>query len=289
MLIVKREETMKYSIEKNTVQETLVIPVYARKMCSELYPRLFYDETAFRLIEQVDYDFSVLEKRSGSLMQRFGFLEAAMRQNDLAWEVRDYLREHPNAAVVNLGCGLDDTGRSCDNGTCKIYNLDFPDVIAVRDTLLPAGEREENIPCDLNDTAWFSKIDASGGAVFFAAGVFYYFLAPQVKALVLAMAEAFPDGRLVFDAAGKKAVKLMLKTWIRQAKIQDVGAYFSVEDAKTELSAWSDSLRVSSRGYMLGYNDLKDPSVSGFFRFLSRIGDGSMKMRIVRLDFLPKN
>lgn len=279
---------MKYSIEKNTVQETLVIPVYARKMCSELYPRLFYDETAFRLIEQVDYDFSVLEKRSGSLMQRFGFLEAAMRQNDLAWEVRDYLREHPNAAVVNLGCGLDDTGRSCDNGTCKIYNLDFPDVIAVRDTLLPAGEREENIPCDLNDTAWFSKIDASGGAVFFAAGVFYYFLAPQVKALVLAMAEAFPNGRIVFDAAGKKAVKLMLKTWIRQAKIQDVGAYFSVEDAKTELSAWSDSLRVSSRGYMLGYNDLKDPSVSGFFRFLSRIGDGSMKMQIVRLDFLPK-
>lgn len=280
---------MKYSIEKNSVQETLVIPVYARKMCSELYPRLFYDETALRLIEQVDYDFSVLEKRSGSLMQRFGFLEAAMRQNDLAWEVRDYLHEHPNAAVVNLGCGLDDTGRSCDNGTCKIYNLDFPDVIAVRDTLLPAGEREENIPCDLNDTAWFSKIDASGGAVFFAAGVFYYFLAPQVKALVLAMAETFPNGRIVFDAAGKKAVKLMLKTWIRQAKIQDVGAYFSVEDAKTELSAWSDSLRVSSRGYMLGYNDLKDPSVSGFFRFLSRIGDGSMKMQIVRLDFLPKN
>ena len=279
---------MKYSIEKNSVQETLVIPVYARKMCSELYPRLFYDETALRLIEQVDYDFSALEKKSGSLMQRFGFLEAAMRQNDLAWEVRDYLKTYPNAAVVNLGCGLDATGRSCDNGTCKIYNLDFPVVIAARDALLPAGEREENIPCDLNDTSWFSKIDASGGAVFFAAGVFYYFLTPQVKALVLAMAEAFPDGRLVFDAAGKKAVKLMLKTWIKQAKIQDVGAYFSVEDAKTEISSWGGGVQVSSRGYMLGYNDLKDPSVSAFFRFLSRVGDGSMKMRIVRLDFPPK-
>ncbi len=279
---------MKYSIEKNTVQETLAIPVYGRKMCSELYPRLFYDETALRLIEQVDYDFSALEKKSGSLMHRFGFLEVAMRQNDLAWEVRDYLKEHPNAAVVNLGCGLDDTGRSCDNGTCKIYNLDFPDVIAVRDALLPAGEREKNIPCDLNDTSWFSEIDASGGAVFFAAGVFYYFLTLQVKALVLSMAEAFPGGRLVFDAAGKKAVKLMLKTWIKQAKIQDVSAYFSVEDAVAEISAWGESLRVSSRGYMLGYNDLKDPSVSAFFRFLSRVGDGSMKMRIVRLDFLPK-
>lgn len=27
---------MKYHIEKNTVQETLVIPVYGRKMCTEL-------------------------------------------------------------------------------------------------------------------------------------------------------------------------------------------------------------------------------------------------------------
>lgn len=167
---------MKYHIEKNTVQETLVIPLYGRKMCSELYPNLYRDETALRLINQIDYDFSLLSKKSKSLMQQFGFLEAAMRQNDLAWEVRDYLRRHPNAAVVNLGCGLDDTGRSCDNGTCKIYNLDFSGVIAVRDALLPAGDQEENIACDLNDTSWFRRIDASGGAVFFAAGVFYYFL-----------------------------------------------------------------------------------------------------------------
>ena len=156
---------MKYHIEKNTVQETLVIPLYGRKMCSELYPNLFRDETAMRLIEEIDYDFSTLAKRSQSMMQQFGFLECAMRQSDLACEVRDYLRSHPNAAVVNLGCGLDATGRACDNGTCKIYNLDFPDVIAVRDALLPALEREKNIPCNLNDTSWFREIDASGGAV----------------------------------------------------------------------------------------------------------------------------
>ena len=276
---------MKYKIEKNTVQETLVIPLYGRKMCSELYPSLYRDETALRLMKEIDYDFSVLEKKSGSLMQRFGFLEAAMRQNDLAWEVREYLRSHPHAAVVNLGCGLDSTGRSCDNGSCRLYNLDLPGVIAVRDQLLPAGEREENIPCDLNDTSWFSKIDASGGAVFFAAGVFYYFLREQVQALVKAMADAFPEGALVFDAANKKAVKLMLKTWIKDAAIQDVGAYFAVSDAKRELPAWDSRLRVSSRGYMLGYNDLKDPSVSGFFRFLSRVGDNTMKMQIVKIEW----
>ena len=233
---------MKYHIEKNTVQETLVIPLYGRKMCSELYPNLYRDETALRLMEQIDYDFSLLSQKSKSLMQQFGFLEAAMRQNDLAWEVRDYLRQHPNAAVVNLGCGLD-------------------------------------------DTSWFRRIDASGGAVFFAAGMFYYFLTEQVRSLVQAMAEAFPGGRLVFDAANQKAVRLMLKTWIKTAEIQDVGAYFAVSDAKKELSGWSPRLRVSSRGYMLGYQSLDDPSVPGFYRFLAKLGDGMMRMQIVRLDF----
>ena len=276
---------MKYKITKNTVQETLVIPLYGRKLCSERYPTLYRDETATRLIDQIDYDFTALEKRSGSLMQRFGILEAAMRQSDLAIEVRDYLKDQPNAAVVNLGCGLDDTGRQCDNGTCRLYNLDLPDVIAVRDQLLPAGEREENIPCDLSDTAWFQRIDASGGAVFFAAGVFYYFLKEQVRALVRQMADAFPGAVLVFDAANEKAVRLMLKTWIKDAAIQNVGAYFAVSDARRELSAWDSRLRVSSRGYMLGYNDLKDPSVSGFFRFLARVGDNRMNMQIVKIGF----
>ena len=80
---------MKYKIEKNTVQETLIIPLYARKVCSELYPNLYRDETAVRLIDEIDYDFSEAEKNSRGLMQRFGSLEVAMRQNDLAWEMRD--------------------------------------------------------------------------------------------------------------------------------------------------------------------------------------------------------
>ena len=279
---------MKHKIEKNTVQETLVIPLYSRKLCTELYPSLFQDETAVRLIDQIDYDFSEAEKKSRSLMQRFGSLEVAMRQNDLAWEVRDYLKAHPNAAVVNLGCGLDSTGKACDNGSCKIYNLDFLDVIALRNELLPTGEREENIPCDLNDTSWFSQIDASNGAVFFASGVFYYFLTEQVKTLVQAMADAFPGSVLVFDAANRTAVKMIAKTWLKSAKIQDVGAYFSVSDAPKEIGAWDSRLQVTSRGYMLGYNDLRDPSVSGFFRFLARVGDGMMKMQIVRIKFVSR-
>ena len=103
------------------------------------------------------------------------------------------------------------------------------------------------------------SFDSAYGAVLFAAGVFYYFTTDQIRQLVKTMAEHFPGGRLVFDAAGKTAVKLMLKTWVKQAGIKDVGAYFSVKDAKGELESWSPLLSVSSCGYMRGYQKLEGP------------------------------
>lgn len=281
----------RHPIEKNSIQETLVIPLYGRALCTRKFPQLFADQTAAELLEQIDYDFSALEQRSGGLLQTFGALEVAMRQSDLAFEVREYLRAHPRAAVVNLGCGLDSTGRACDNGQCRIYNIDLPDVMAVREALLPAGEREENLAADLNDLSWFDAIDAptEDGAVFFAAGVFYYFRTEQVRALCAAMAERFPGGRLVFDAAGPTAVKLMLKTWVKQASIRDVGAYFSVRDPARELSPWTDRIAVSSRGYMQGYQKLRGPGIRPVHRLLARLADGPLKLQIVRIEFQARN
>ena len=84
----------KSTIKKNSLQETLIIPLYARWLCSRKFPGLFQDQTAGELIKKVDYDFSALEKQSESIMHSFGALEVAMRQNDLAWEIRDYLHQH---------------------------------------------------------------------------------------------------------------------------------------------------------------------------------------------------
>ena len=130
-------------------------------------------------------------------MYQFGGLEGAMREKDMLWEITDYLKTHPKAAVVNLGCGLNMTGRNADNGQCMIYNLDFPDVIRSRNEIIPAGEREQNITCDLNDFSWMDQIDASNGAVLYAAGVFHYFTTEQIKSMVIAMADHFPDGSVI--------------------------------------------------------------------------------------------
>ena len=78
-------------------------------------------------MEKVDYDFSPLERRANGLMQTFGALEVAMRQNDLAWEVRDYLNAHPRAAVINLaavwtipGGPVTTVGAASGTSTCRM-------------------------------------------------------------------------------------------------------------------------------------------------------------------------
>ena len=275
---------MKYHIEKNSVQETLVIPLYGRMLCTEIFPDLFQDGKAVELIDRLDYDFSELEQKSESAAHRFGALEVAMRETDLMCELKDYLVNHPEATLVNLGCGLDQTCENADNGRCRIVNFDMPDVIAARNELLPETERIRNIAGDLNDISWFDGIDDTNGVCFMAAGVFYYFKKDEIKKLFSAMERRFRGGRLVFDTANERAVKIMLKTWVKEAGITSIKDYFSVRDAETDL-AYLTNTTISSRGYMLGYNDLKDPSVPGMFRLLAKIGDSFMKMQIVKLDF----
>lgn len=51
------------------------------------------------------------------------------------------------------------------------------------------------------------------------------------------MADVFSGSVLVFDAANEKAVKLMLKTWLKDAEIKDVGAYFAISAATREINA----------------------------------------------------
>ncbi len=275
---------MKYHIEKNTVQETLVIPLLGRLVCSEHYPELFKDPEAKRICDSLDYDFSEKRKKMETTAGLFGALEVAQRQYDLRLEAEAYLKDHPKAAVVNLGCGLDDTVGACDNGTLLGYNLDFPDVIKVRNEILPAGEREQNIGCDLNDFSWMDKIDATNGAVFFAAGVFYYFKTEDVKKLFREMAERFPGAVLAFDSCNARGAKMMRSTWLKEAGITDVSAYFSLENEK-ELKGWSENFRsVTAKSYMRGYRDIYS-GVGSIHKLMIKFCDSLVRMKIIKIEF----
>ncbi len=275
----------KIHIEKNSVQETLIVPLYGRKMCSEKFPELYTDIYATKLCERLDYDFSELEKKNKSFLYEFGALEAAMRQLDLMWEINKYLEKHPKATIVNLGCGLDETGKACDNGLCNIVNIDFPDIIDIRNQLTFAQEREKNIASDLRDYSWMEEIDGSNGVIFFAAGVFHYFKMHEVKSLVLELSRRFKGGTLVFDSVGKLGLKLMMSKTLKNMGIDNVDGLFYLNNPQKDL-IWSEKIKVTTKGYMLGYYDMKSPNIRFLHRLFGKIGDKCIKMSINKLDFV---
>lgn len=275
----------KVKIEKNTVQETLIVPLYGRKMCSEKFPELYMDVFAKELCERIDYDFTDLEKKNNSFLYEFGSLEAAMRQLDIMWEIKEYLKKYPEATVVNLGCGLDETGKACDNGLCSIVNIDFPDIIEIREKLIVVKQdREKNIACDLKDYSWMNEVDSSKGIVFFAAGVFHYFKMDEVKELVLELAKRYTGGCLVFDSVGKLGLKLMMSKTLKNMGIKDVDGFFYINNPEKDLN-WSEKIKVTSKGYMLGYYGMKSPNIHFTHRLLGKICDNVMKMSINKMEF----
>lgn len=164
--------------------------------------------------------------------------------------------------------------------------MDFPDVIAMREELAGTNPRETNIVSDLTDLSWMDQVDVHNGAVFYAAGVFHYLKKEDVKAIVLKMTELFPGCRLIFDTVGTLGYKLMMKAILKKHGMNDFGNLFYTNDAVKDLSTWSDKIVVSSKGYMLGYYDMKLPSIKGIHRLLANIGDNIMHMQIVKIELL---
>lgn len=78
---------------------------------------------------------------------------------------------------------------------------------------------------------------------------------------------------------------MMTKTWIKEAGITDVGAFFSLQEPSS-LEEWSEHFEsVSSRSYMRGYRDIYD-SVSGIHKLMIRFCDSLVYMRIVKIRFI---
>ena len=274
---------MKQKIEKNTVQETLIIPLYSRKIAKEKFPDLINDKISDYIIDKIDYDFSQKEKIFNSTIGLYGALEVAQREFDLECEIKEYLKKFPEASIVNLGCGLNDLFSRVNDGKCKGYNLDFEEVIKTREELLKKADNEFNIACDLNDYSWFEKIEKYNGVIFVASGVFYYFKKEEVKNLFVKMSEYFKCGTLAFDSCNKTGLKMILKL-LKTIDMKEIGSYFCISDNLEELKSWSENFKnVSSKSYMNGYRKLND--IRLLYKFLNILTDKIFNMQIVKIEF----
>jgi O-methyltransferase involved in polyketide biosynthesis len=187
-------------VDLGAVQETLMLPLLARAIESEKDNPILYDNYARDIIARIDYDISKLEALLTDDMHQMSF---PIRAYNFDNTIRDFLEHNSKAVVVNIGAGLDTTFQRVDNGSVMWINIDLPDVVALRQKLIPDSEREITIAKSALDFTWMNDIAQQKKdrfVLFMAAGVLCYFDPPSVGALFRNFAKAYPSAHVVFDS-----------------------------------------------------------------------------------------
>ncbi len=188
----------------NVVAETLLIALYARALEAQHPAPLVRDDQAVALVAQMDYDFARFKLKAHDQTTTI------MRLAEFDRRAQDFLARHPQAAVVHIGCGLDTRFARVDNGQVTWYDLDLPEVIALRRQLIAEAPRCHFLGCSAFDSTWLDTVSIHAGrpTLFLAEGVLPYFTEVQVKSLVLTLMARFPGAELVCDALTPFMVRL---------------------------------------------------------------------------------
>jgi O-methyltransferase involved in polyketide biosynthesis len=220
-------------LQDQTVQSTMLLPVYGRAKASRMFPDILRDDEAIRIVDGMDYDFTQIDK---SYATEYGSLCCLLRAKRLDERCLAYLRGHPSGAVVNLGSGLDTTFSRVDNGQVRWYNLDLPDAMAFRHRFIPESERGGDIAKSMFDYTWLNEVETADVFIL-AGGLFYYFEESQLRELIARITEHFPRGELFFDAQSKTAVKISNRM-VRKTGNKGSEMYFYVNNVQ-KLKDWS--------------------------------------------------
>lgn len=273
----------KMTLDMQSVQGTMLLPLWGRAKYSKQNPDILNDSIAIEIIQKLDFDFTEVEKT----FQEFGGLCYIIRARKFDDRISKFIQTHPNATIVNIGCGLDTTFSRVDNGKIHWYNLDLPDAIEFRKDLIPDTDRNISIPKSLLDQSWFDDIVFSeeDGILFISAGVFYYFKEEDIKEIVSAMANRFPGGVLYFDAESKTAIgfsnRMVQKSGNRGAMM-----YFYV-NSNTKIEKWSPEIKsVVCTNYFKGIPWKKNWSFSSKMR--KSMIDLFKMMKFVEIEFKKK-
>lgn len=192
---------LKEKINLSGVNETMLVPVYARALESKKRKPAFYDETAVRVVDSLDYDF---QKHGKSKMNMWG---CAARTIIFDREVSTYIQAHPNCSIINMACGLDDRFRRVDNGTIEWYNIDFKDVMEIREKIIPANCRVFNISSSVLNFTWLEKIKNKEDVLVIAEGLLMYLKEEDVQTLFEKISASFKHCTLLLELMSKWMVE----------------------------------------------------------------------------------
>ncbi len=176
------------------VPETTLWPLHNRASEAARPDGCIRDPKCLEIYRALDYDYD----------RSFGPADAShgVRSQLFDQKIAEFLQQHPNGVIVNLGEGLE-TERfrfeEPEYAQSLWLSVDLPEAIALRERFIQPDERHLHIPLSALDTAWFDAVPPDRPVFIAAQGLFMYFTEDEVSTLTKAMARRFPGALLMFD------------------------------------------------------------------------------------------
>lgn len=182
-------------------QESLFLTLGGRALDSRL-PRPFLgDVLADEIIEETGYDLSKFPSlTSTALDPRTRVFDIAVRAKRFDELVRRFVVDHPDAIVLDLGAGLDGRVFRVDPpATVGWFDVDFPEVVALRRRVLPKHANGDSIGTDIADPNWLHGVPTDRPAVIVADGLIPFLTHHDLVSLLSRLASHFPSGEMAFN------------------------------------------------------------------------------------------
>jgi O-methyltransferase involved in polyketide biosynthesis len=183
-------------------QESLFLTLGSRALDSRLTRPFLGDFIADEIITRVGYR---LEKFPTLNMKgvdaRSKVFDVAVRAKRLDEMVRRFMADNPTAVVLDLGAGLDSRPLRIDPPRAiDWYDVDFPQVVALRRDLLPLPPNVHQVGADLADTDWLNHVPRGRPAMLVADGLVPFISQDDLVSLLIRMTGHFPNGELALNA-----------------------------------------------------------------------------------------
>jgi O-methyltransferase involved in polyketide biosynthesis len=234
------------------VSETLLMPLWSRAVESARPDAILRDPKGKGIVEALDYDFGRFARLG---VDPVGYCSRAAIIDRL---VSQWLEMHPAGAVVEIGVGLDTRFERLDNGKAIWFELDLPEVIALRRHFFAEEPRRRLLPGSVFEPAWMEQVrgECPGPVLLVAEGVFYFFEEKRLRELFRLLVKNFPGGGLIFDCQSPWFLWYSrLRHPVRGSELR-----WSLSRVKN-LEGWDPGIRVRR---WIGFGD--SPYYDGHFR-----------------------
>ena len=151
-----------------------------------------------------------------------------------AW-VKDKMKQHKDAVVLHIGCGMDSRVLRVGTNHHQWYDVDFSEVISERKLHYTENENYKMLCGDARNPEWLSKISKQKSAIVVVEGISMYLKSDEVLNLVKVLNAHFDKLFLMMDCYTKLSAKISkYKNPINDVGVTTVYGTDNPKDFETE-------------------------------------------------------